>query len=732
MANRFVLPLADVGSGIKPPDGAQLFFSDEGLSFLSDPKDTFNQESADPGEENANPVVANSVGVFPQIWIEGRYRVVLKDKNDVQIWQEDPVSSLTAAQTTYLAPYTGSAIRSSNSKHAERVTPEDFEGDDDTRVAAMFAASNRVRFNEGVTYNLTQKISKAVSGLSVIAWGATINIDGPQNDSGFVFGSSAVDSLPNFKDFSWEGGRLLNADGSEAVDRGFIQLLGMEDFYLNSIELEEVGNGGILMRSGCRNGEVARITIPSFSANAINRGIWLNGSDASDWEPFLIDERSITRNANALPVGGLKNITLYKCKVVGIHRNIYLDNAQHTTIEKCELDISTGGLRNLTINTYSPYTKVLHTHFTSSAAVGNKAILITQFSHDVLIQGCDFTGDYGNAQCIHPTYLAEVDILDNVFAVDNQIPIVAEMGASGRVMRNIFKKQPGSARVAGDSCFRYLTIGNFETANPSTQPAGFFGETATTPGRWRFEYNDIFTRNSGARVKQQQDLGGTNEVGMEYITSKHNNFHDWATASNAAEFPLEIESIAIPANVVNYLVQDNIVFPKNSGKQDRNRVEDPNAGAIDIRRTGQMSDYREGTFIPVIMDGDADPDEGQTYVGRLGVYTLNGNICTFHVEVAMSSLGSLTPANFVLWGGLPFVARSRPFAGDWPVHVSGIDGLAITAGVSLSGNVKSEESGGRIFKWDLVTGHSNLLLSELTDDGVLVFGGSFEIEGLPA
>ena len=90
MATRLVLPFADVGSGIKPADGAQLFFSDTGLPFSSKPRDTFTDGGA--GTPNANPVIANSNGLFPEIYIAGSYRLVLKDKNNVQIWSADNVN----------------------------------------------------------------------------------------------------------------------------------------------------------------------------------------------------------------------------------------------------------------------------------------------------------------------------------------------------------------------------------------------------------------------------------------------------------------------------------------------------------------------------------------------------------------------------------------------------------------------------------------------------------------
>lgn len=89
MSSRFILPFADVGSGLAPSSGAQLFFFATGTVT---PKDTFSDLAATI--PNANPVIANAVGVFPDIFITGTYKVVLKDKNSVQKWEADPVDEM--------------------------------------------------------------------------------------------------------------------------------------------------------------------------------------------------------------------------------------------------------------------------------------------------------------------------------------------------------------------------------------------------------------------------------------------------------------------------------------------------------------------------------------------------------------------------------------------------------------------------------------------------------------
>lgn len=98
MSSRFIMPFADVGSGIKPSSGAQLFFFEvDGVT----PKDTYSDQLSTP-TQNSNPVVSNSNGVFSDIYITGQYKVTLQDKNGSQIFggaivEELPAGNLDAS-----------------------------------------------------------------------------------------------------------------------------------------------------------------------------------------------------------------------------------------------------------------------------------------------------------------------------------------------------------------------------------------------------------------------------------------------------------------------------------------------------------------------------------------------------------------------------------------------------------------------------------------------------------
>tara|TARA_R110000764_G_C11006920_1_gene382807 strand:+ start:262 stop:2118 length:1857 start_codon:yes stop_codon:yes gene_type:complete len=80
MSSRFIMPFADVGSGIKPSSGAKLFFYElDGVTL----KNTYSDQLSTP-TANTNPVISDSNGVFGDIYIDGSYKVTLQNKNGTQ------------------------------------------------------------------------------------------------------------------------------------------------------------------------------------------------------------------------------------------------------------------------------------------------------------------------------------------------------------------------------------------------------------------------------------------------------------------------------------------------------------------------------------------------------------------------------------------------------------------------------------------------------------------------
>lgn len=85
MATRFFNPRPQFQTDtLKSLPGAKLFFFEAGTST---PKDTFKESGATTA--NANPVIVDSAGRIPEIFLDGQYKVVLKDKDDAQIWEVD-------------------------------------------------------------------------------------------------------------------------------------------------------------------------------------------------------------------------------------------------------------------------------------------------------------------------------------------------------------------------------------------------------------------------------------------------------------------------------------------------------------------------------------------------------------------------------------------------------------------------------------------------------------------
>ena len=167
MTSRFVLPLADVGAGLTPSSGAQLFFYETGTTT---PKDTYSDSAGTT--PNANPVVADSVGVFPDIFISGTYKVVLKNAANIQQWAADPVieqsniATLSANDGSSLVGFiqdgAGAVASTAQEKLRESVNVKDFGAVGDgagakTDNAAAFEACRDYCITNDKTFYVPQE-----------------------------------------------------------------------------------------------------------------------------------------------------------------------------------------------------------------------------------------------------------------------------------------------------------------------------------------------------------------------------------------------------------------------------------------------------------------------------------------------------------------------------------------------------------------------------------------------
>lgn len=92
--SRFSSPTAQYldGNAIPLP-GFKLSFFQPGTTT---PKDTFSDSALTTA--NTNPVIGDADARTPDIFLDGIYKVVLKDADDVTIWTRDPVGDTTSGQ----------------------------------------------------------------------------------------------------------------------------------------------------------------------------------------------------------------------------------------------------------------------------------------------------------------------------------------------------------------------------------------------------------------------------------------------------------------------------------------------------------------------------------------------------------------------------------------------------------------------------------------------------------
>lgn len=171
------------GVGVSLP-GAQLFFFEPGTTT---PKDTFSDSGLTIA--NTNPVVADSTGRMGDIWLDGIYKVVLKDAAGVTQPEgtKDPVGDTTEGQfelwlndNTYNIP---DIVLGSDDEHYRSLTDAN-QGNNPTSSAANWEQLNLGRvWNANVTYEFGGVV-EATDGRSYRSIeGTNLNNDPTTTDS---------------------------------------------------------------------------------------------------------------------------------------------------------------------------------------------------------------------------------------------------------------------------------------------------------------------------------------------------------------------------------------------------------------------------------------------------------------------------------------------------------------------------------------------------------------------
>lgn len=219
--NPFFVPVDANGN---PRGSAKLYFYETGTST---PANTW----ADSGLSvtNANPVVADSAGLFGPIYLDGSttYKAILKDSADATIATRDPISSLTPTSISAALGYTpGNTAGSASSFLANDVTL--------TVTGTYYNGPNTGSIgSNGQTWALLAKGTAVDSGAAAlfrfqIHDGTNIVATGAQSSGGSGFNASVtiakVVSLSGpttftlkAADMTSSNGTLMSSDDSNAT-----------------------------------------------------------------------------------------------------------------------------------------------------------------------------------------------------------------------------------------------------------------------------------------------------------------------------------------------------------------------------------------------------------------------------------------------------------------------------------------------------------------------------------
>ena len=282
--SRFVLPFANVGKGIKPSSGAKLFFYATGTST---PASTFSDSAG--SIPNTNPVIADSNGLFSDIFLSGTYKVILKDTNNVQIWEADPVNSVVEVPSTsveFQQSGVGAIERTVSAKLNEFVSIKDFGAigdgvtDDTVAVQAASASGLHIAVPNG-TYLTT--------GTIPILTGQTWQMDNPvfvQNGVDFttVFEADNVTDWAILGKVECRGSLATSAD--TGAEKG-LSIKGGQRYIVENFISKTMRSHGIHIQDGLAaspRGDQGQFI--NCSSSACRTGVEIDTASAAEYNAF--------------------------------------------------------------------------------------------------------------------------------------------------------------------------------------------------------------------------------------------------------------------------------------------------------------------------------------------------------------------------------------------------------------------------------------------------------------
>lgn len=159
MTSRFIDPIPQYTNDAgEPLAGGKLYFYESGTT-------TFRDTYVDAGlvTPNANPVILDSAGRPPSIFLQGNYKLVITDANDVQISSRDPVSGTSASgeysdwsiSTAYSLNNT---VRGSDGYYYISITNNNLGNDPTTSAVNWSKIVGIVDWNTNETYSINDTV----------------------------------------------------------------------------------------------------------------------------------------------------------------------------------------------------------------------------------------------------------------------------------------------------------------------------------------------------------------------------------------------------------------------------------------------------------------------------------------------------------------------------------------------------------------------------------------------
>jgi hypothetical protein len=131
-----------------------------------------------------------------------------------------------------------------------------------------------------------------------------------------------------------------------------------------------------------------------------------------------------------------------------------------------------------------------------------------------------------------------------------------------------------------------------------------------------------------------------------------------------------------------------------------------------------LDDYEEGDWTPVLSDGT----NNATSSVAEGQYTKVGRQVTLSGRFILSSLGSVSGSTRIT--GLPF-AVSGGNAGRGSLNVSYAAAFNLSSGYTIIGSPASGASSIYLGVWDIASGTTDLLASEMSATSTLFFSATY-------